>query len=352
MTTTVVAEDIERILSERIDWPRIAGTTVLVTGATGMIGQYVVRTLAELGREADRPSVVALTRQADRARRIFAEHLEAGRVRLLVQDVSAPIELDERVQYVVHAASPANPVAYRVDPVGVIRANAAGTDNVLRLAVRHGAVVCLLSTMEVYGRPVTTGGGAGLLLDEEVAGCVDSLDPRSAYPESKRLAEALCVAYQAQHGVGYRIARLSHTYGPGMDVADSRVQAYFMRQALAGEDIVLQSDGTLRRTYTYVSDAVSALFYLLCASGDLACNVADEAARVSMRELAEMVLTQARSRTASLRIAGSAPTTGTNAGEPVFLYCARLRALGWTPRVDLSAGIARTLRHHRAEAAR
>ena len=94
MTTAVVAEDIERILSERIDWPRIAGTTVLVTGATGMIGQYVVRTLAELGREADRPSVVALTRQADRARRIFAEHLEAGRVRLLVQDVSAPIELD------------------------------------------------------------------------------------------------------------------------------------------------------------------------------------------------------------------------------------------------------------------
>ena len=96
-----------------------------------MIGQYVVRTLAELGRDSDRPSVVALTRQPARARRLFAEHLEAGRVRLLVQDVSAPIELDEQVQYVVHAASPANPVAYRVDPVGVIRANAAGTDNVL-----------------------------------------------------------------------------------------------------------------------------------------------------------------------------------------------------------------------------
>ena len=97
---------------------------------------------------------------------------------------------------------------------------------------------------------------------------------------------------------------------------------------------------------------MSALFHLLCASGDLACNVADEAARVSMRELAEMVLRQAPLPHRFAADRGQRPDDGDGgSGESVFLDCSRLRALGWTPRVDLSEGIARTLRHHRTEAA-
>ena len=351
MTTAVVAEDVERILSEKIDWSELAGRTVLVTGAAGMIGQYVVRTLAELGGRARRPSVVALTRQAARARRLFADHLDAGHVRLLVQDVTSPLELREPVDYIVHAASPANPVAFRSDPVGVIRANTTGTDNVLSLAAQHGAVVCLVSTMEIYGRPVAAGDQDGVLVGEVTPGCLDGLDARSAYPESKRLAENLCVAYHSQHGVGYRIARLSHTYGPGMDLQDSRVQAYFLRQALAGDDIVLESDGTLRRTYTYVSDAVSALFFLLCARDNLTCNVANEAARVSIRELAETVLRHGRPGGGRVRVQFRTPPPAPGPENFLFLDCTRLRRLGWAPRVDLSSGIGRTLRHHRAEAA-
>lgn len=348
MTTAVVREDVAAVLAAPVDWSRLTGRTVLVTGSTGMIGQYVVHTLAELGRRTGPLRVVALTRRVERGRALFGQEVDDGLVDLLVQDVTMSIETPLPVHVVVHAASPADPVAYRTDPVGVIRANVTGTDNVLSLAAAHGATVCLLSTMEVYGRPLEAGAGPVLRLAEDALGTLDSLDPRSAYPLSKRMAENLCVAHREQYGVPYRIARLSHTYGPGMELDDPRVQAYFLRQALSGSDIVLQSDGTLRRTYTYVSDAVSALFHLLCADDDLTCNVADESAQVSIRELAELVLRHgAPSGQATVRVAGG-PGAGLPPASGVVLDCGRLRTLGWRPRVDLSTGIARTVAHHRA----
>lgn len=348
MTTPVVREDVTTILSAPVDWSRLAGRTVLVTGATGMIGQYVVHTLAELGRRTCPLRVVALTRRAERGRALFGPGLDDGLVELLVQDVTTPIETAAPVDVVVHAASPADPIVYRTDPVGVVRANVTGTDNVLSLAAAHGATVCLLSTMEVYGRQLEPGAGPVVRLAEDALGALDSLDPRSAYPLSKRMAENLCVAHRTQHGVPYRIARLSHTYGPGMELDDPRVQAYFLRQALSGSDIILQSEGTLRRTYTYVGDAVSALFHLLCADDDLTCNVADESAEVSIRELAELVLRHgAPSGQATVRVAGG-PGAGPSPASGVVLDCGRLRDLGWRPRVDLSTGIARTVAHHQA----
>ena len=352
MTTTVVDEDVATVLGEPLDWSRLAGRTALVTGATGMLGRYVVHTLAELARRTGSGRVLALTRRAELGRDVFGAAVAAGAVELVVQDVADPIDVREPVDLVVHAASPADPVAFRTDPVGVIRANVAGTDNVLTLAARHGATACLVSTMEVYGRPAPADAGPLRRLTEDAVGVLDAMDLRSAYPLSKRAAENLCVAYRAQHGVGYRIARLSHTYGPGMTPDDPRVQAYFLRQALAGQDVVLQSDGSLRRTYTYVSDAVSALFHLICTDGDLTCNVADESAEVSIAELAELVL-RAGDPTGRATVRMAAAGSGAGAAtDGVLVDSSRLRSLGWAPRVDLPAGIARWVDHARATAGR
>jgi dTDP-glucose 4,6-dehydratase len=249
---------------------------------------------------------------------------------------------------VVHAASPADPRAFLDDPVGVIAANVRGTEQLLALAATRQAVFCFLSSMEVYGTPPATG-RSEVRVSEATPGVLDSLNLRSAYPESKRLAENLCVAYHAQFGVAYRIARLSHTYGPGMRLDDPRVQTYFMSQAMAGRDIVLASAGNLTRTYTYVSDAVSALFHLLCSAENVTRNIANERAKVSIRELADAVVRNSPTRASAVVV----PHAGRPGDPPpppsVLLDCAALRAMGWRPRIDLDAGLARTMRHHALE---
>ncbi|HVI30560.1 NAD-dependent epimerase/dehydratase family protein [Phenylobacterium sp.] len=341
--SSVVAEDIARILDRDLPWRSLAGRRFLVTGATGMIGQYLVRTLLALGRRTERTRVVAMTRRGREAARLFAAELEAGDLAIVEHDPAHPLPELGSLDHLVHAASPVTPAAFLADPVGVIAANVAGTANLLAVAREQQAVFCLLSSAEIYGQASAE---KAARVAEGAAGLLDSLDPRSAYPESKRLAEALCVAYERQHGVAYRIARLAHTYGPGMSLQDPRVQAYFMRQALLGQDITLRSDGQARRTYTYVSDAACGLLHLIAAPGNLTCNIADEGAAVSLSDLARAVLRCCPGTGARLRLAPEAGR-GEATVAPPLLDCARLRALGWAPRVDLETGLRRTLQHHR-----
>lgn len=344
MISDVQREDVEVLLGEALPWGALAGRSILVTGATGMVGQYLIHTLLAVRDRTAPARIIAMTRRGEVARDLFSRDPRAGALEILVHDPAQPLPPLPPLDYIVHAASPADPAAFRRDPVGVIAANALGSARLLEAARERGAVFCLLSSAEVYGQAKPDGGER---ISEEAAGVLDSLDLRSAYPESKRLAETLCVAFGHQHGVGYRIARLAHTYGPGMSLEDPRVQTYFMRQALTGQDIVLLSSGEARRSYTYVSDAVCGVLHLITAPENLACNVANEKATVSIAELARAVLARCPGTRAQLRFAPGQPET-TRTVAPPLLDCSRLRALGWKPRVSLDQGIDRTLRHHRA----
>jgi UDP-glucuronate decarboxylase len=351
----VVDEDVANILSEDLPWDRMSGKTVLVTGASGMIGQYVTRTFVTLGSRLEKPvRVVALVRGEAGATRLLRSIDDHAAIKILVQDAGEPYGVDQQIDFIVHAASPANPRAFRSDPVGVIKANVLGTYQALETARRQGAVMCLISTLEVYGDPRDASDRGDATITEKSFGRLDSLDLRSAYPESKRLAENLCVAYAAQHQVAHRIARVSVTYGPGMSLDDPRVQAFFFRQALAGKDIVLTSDGSMRRTYTYISDVVSALCFLLLRDTPGAFNIANESAVVSLKELAETVLTLAGSdRMRSVRTESALqPELWSRHSGSIFLDCSAMRELGWRARVSLREGVTRTLAHHRAATAR
>ncbi len=344
----MVARDVDEVLDLALSWERLSGARVVVTGATGMTGLYVTRILMALSaRLGSPPRVVALVQDRSKAERLYGDALGDGSLELVVQDVAAPFAVDGGVDWVVHTASPANPASFRDDPLGVVRANVLGTLHGLDLARSAGAALCLVSTMEVYGAVTSLPAHAEGTVPEAAPGVLDSLDLRSAYPESKRLAETLCVAAHAQHGTEYRIARLSHTYGPGMAPEDARVQAYFLRQALAGEDIVLQSDGTLERTYTYVADAASAILATVLAAGSGTYNVANEDARVSVRGLAETF--QRHSPVPGGRVV-TEPRTDTalwsRAPSATFLDCSRLRATGWSARVPVEEGVARWIEHH------
>lgn len=339
----VIAADVDAVLDHDLPWEALHGTTVLVTGASGMLPSYVVHTLLRLNdaREAGL-TVLGLVRNEAKARAVLAPYLDRPDFRLVVQDVASPLLLDGPLDVVVHGASAARPSLHSADPVGTMRANVLGTMSLLDLAVAKGARFALMSSAEVYGvQPEGTE-----LIDENSYGGFDILSPRACYSEGKRAAETLCAAYAHQHGVVCRIGRFGHIYGPGMALDDGRVQAEFAAKVLAGDDIVLNSDGTATRTYTYVADAVAGFFYALLAGQDIVYNIADSDGLVSIRQLAE-VFAAARPEAGIGVTVKVADTTGLySAAKAQGLSSARLRGLGWQPRVSLAEGVSRMLASH------
>ncbi len=329
----IVEEDLEAILSAKLPWSKFDGSTVLITGASGFIGSYIVETLLRLDQEGADIDVVGLVRDGNRAKRRFAE-LKRG-PKLVIQDVAKPLNLED-VDYIIHAASQASPRYYGLDPVGTLAANVIGTYNLLMLTAKRSLQGFLfISSSEVYGR-------VNGRVNEADYGYLDPLDARSCYAEGKRMGENICVSWFHQHGVPTVIARLFHTYGPGMRADDGRVQADLVADVVAGRDITLKSDGSARRSFCYLADAVSGLFAVLLKGvpGE-AYNIGDDRFDLSVRELAE-------------RLAELFPPRKVVMGRPTGPYIrspvesispdiSKARALGWSPNTSLDAGLRRTV---------
>lgn len=346
MSTTssqVVAHDLDEILDRDLPWDELSGTTVLVTGASGMLPSYVVYTLLALNdRHGAGITVHGLVRNGEKARRLLADVLDRPDFHLVVQDVSSPLELPGPVDYVVHGASAARPALHGSRPVLTIKANLLGTFNLLDLCVAKAARgFVLMSSAEVYGaQPADTE-----LIGEQSYGGFDILNPRACYAEGKRAAETICATYQAQHGIRSRVVRFGHVYGPGMALDDGRVQADFAANVVAGKDIVLNSDGSGVRTYTYVADAIAGLFYALLRGDQVAYNVADPAGLVSIRRLAELFTRVRPERGLELRFTHESDARAYSLTKKQGLDSARLAALGWQPRVELPVGLDRMVTH-------
>ena len=338
----IFVEDMNSVLSSCDEaLHTLTGKSVLVTGATGLIGSTLVNALCAFAwactaNGAEPPHVLALVRNQAKAEAMFAGIPEEI-LTLVVSDVTdSNIHekfADLNVNYIVHAASETSSRAFVSSPVDVINTAITGTRNMLELArSKKCDGFVYTSTMEVYGAPET---------DEKIfesSGTdLDTMSVRSSYPESKRMCESLCASYASQYGVPAKVLRLTQTFGPGVRYDDGRVFAEFARCAIEKRDIVLHTKGETCRSYLYTADAAAAILTVL-AFGEVgeAYNAANEATYCSVYEMAQMVANECASGDITVRVEvedtekfGYAPVLHMN------LDTFKLRSIGWEPAVGL-----------------
>lgn len=316
------------------------GKRFLIAGAGGLIGS----TLAEMLLEADSTQgleirVCALGRRRSKLEERYQKWLGSPYFEILEGDVSDLAPVEEPVDYIVHAASPAHPLAYSRTPVDVMKANLLGTMNLLEQAKRSGARLLYISSGEIYG----VSSQADSAFKEGEYGYTDILNPRACYPESKRAAETLCASYHAQYGTDAVVARLCHVYGPSITEKNSRADAQFLRNVLAHEDIVMKSPGTQTRSFCYVKDAAEGLLYILAkgASGE-AYNIANRNSVATVRDYAR-TLAEAGGVGIRDEFPSEVEARGYSKISRAVLDASKLEALGWKPRYDLRQGLEDTL---------
>ena len=228
----------------------------VVTGGAGFIGSWLCESLLDTGF-----GVVCIDNLVT-GREENIEHLkDREEFSFIRADVSKGIAVDGDVDCIFHLASPASPIDFQRIPIKIMMANSLGTLNALELAKEKGSRFLLAGTSEVYGDPEVHPQKEGYW------GNVNPIGPRSCYDESKRFAEALCMAYRKEHGVDIRIARIFNTYGPRMRDNDGRAIPNFITQALGGKPITVYGDGKQTRSLCYVSDMVAGLKKLMFTDG-------------------------------------------------------------------------------------
>ena len=320
MNNEVLARDLRKFVCEFVFRKELDGKTILITGGTGLIGSIIIRALSSLQDTAGvNVSIIATARSPQKVLDMEFPH----GIDWVYQSMEQPLQLRARADYVIHTACPTQSAFLVNHPVEVINSSVTAARNVFEYAKEHGSTVVYLSSIEIYGQLF---GMASV--DETAYGTVDHMNVRSCYPESKKLIECLAVSYAKEYGTDIRIARLTQTFGAGIDRTDNRVFAQFARSVIASEDIVLHTAGQSAKSYIYTMDAIHALFYILIKGkkGE-AYNVANEETFISVYDLAQFVVHHFNPNIQvriEKRDMGYAPDTKVN------LDTSKLKALGWS----------------------
>ncbi len=332
---------VRRIAELPYAWERLDGSSVAISGGTGMIGSFLADVLMYRNEYLGASThVYVLGRSEEKARERFGPYFEKETFHFAVVDLNESISLTVKPDYVIHAASNTHPVAYAQDPIGTIAANVIGTDHLLEWAARMDCRrFVFLSSVEIYGE----NRGDTDLFSEDYLGYIDCNTLRAGYPESKRTGEALCQAYIRQKGLDSVIVRLSRVYGPSMLRSDTKAMSQFLLKGVAGEDIVLKSEGTQLYSYSYVADAASAiLFLMLNGRCGEAYNVASEKSDVMLRELAQMIA-EYTGGTVQFELPDAVEAAGYSKATKAVLDTTRVAALGWKSLYPMEAGIRETI---------
>lgn len=327
-------EDLSNILSVK-GIEKLKGKSILITGATGLIGVHMIDALLKFGDV----KVYAVGRNKERAKGRLGEYYDNPNFLFLEQDVCDPFPHNLKVDYIIPGASNTHPLAYSQYPIETIMINVKGAEHALELAARCGATVLYPSSVEIYGN--ATGFD---VFTEDYTGKLNLSTARSCYTESKRVCEAMCQSYVAEKGINVKIVRLSRIFGPTMLESDSKASSQFIKKALAGEDIVLKSKGEQFFSYTYVTDAVAAMLHILLnGESGKSYNISNDECNVHLRDFAGCCA-KAIGRSVVFELPSETEQKGFSIAMQAILSNTLLTETGFKPMYDISEAIDRTLK--------
>lgn len=267
----------------KIDLQTLRNKRVLITGANGLIGTYIIYLLhvANLHFSLN-IDIIAVSKHEPRKilKPLFQSRYDFRSVDLTRSNISEVCP--EKVDYIIHAAGYATPALFMSNPLECIKLNTSVTEKMLVKAKDNKASLLFLSSSEIYGEPKV------VPTPEDYHGCCSSVGPRSAYSESKRLGETLCYCFRNNEAVRALVTRISITYGPGTDINDNRVLSNFIKMALKDRVIQMRDQGQHVRTFCYILDCIIMLLNVLLFGTDFVYNVGG-VSTVSIRELAEKI---------------------------------------------------------------
>ena len=250
---------------------------VLVTGGAGFVGSHLCDLLLSKGY-----NVTCVDNLITGSMKNIC-HIKSDKFLFMNHDVTEPLHIDEKIDFIFHLASPASPKDYLELPIETMKAGSFGTYYMLEFAKKHNSRFLVSSTSEIYGDPSVN------IQSEEYWGNVNSIGPRSVYDEAKRFSEAMTMAFHRYFDLDIRIVRIFNTYGNRMRVNDGRAVPNFIRQALLNEDITIYGDGSQTRSFCHVNDEVEGIYRLMMSDYNLPMNIGNPD-EYTVLQLADMIL--------------------------------------------------------------
>jgi dTDP-glucose 4,6-dehydratase len=300
---------------------------IVITGGSGFVGSYLCENLINDGHK-----IIVIDNLLTGSTENINNLMDNENFSFIEHDVQNHIEIEDKVDYVLHFASAASPKAYTEHPVNTLKAGSVGTINTLGLAKKHDAEYLLASTSEVYGDPLISP------QNEEYWGNVNPNGERSMYDEAKRFAEAAVATYSRSYDLKTKIVRIFNTYGPRMQLNDGRVVTNFIVQALRNENITIYGDGSQTRSFSYVEDTVAGIISLMNSSEYDVFNIGNPN-EMTVGQLAEKIieLTDSTSEIKYLELPNDDPKQ-----RKPDITKAKTK-LNWEPKVNLEEGLTKTI---------
>lgn len=326
-----VQVDVQSIIKQKELFDRLAESTILVTGATGLIGSMLIKTLLAANDKYNmRMQIVGQVRNIDKAKGIFGRQIE---------EFDLSLTDDVKADFIIHTVSPTTSKFFIEHPVETIKSSVESTMSILDIARKNKAKVVYLSSMEQYGMPYED----GQRMTEDKIGMIDHLNVRSSYSESKRLCECLCASYASEYDVDVKVARLAQIVGSGVLLADNRMPIQFARAVVEGKDIVLHTEGKSILNFVYLTDAITGIFtILLKGESGQAYNICNDKETKSVRDIAEMVCHEVAEDNIKVRIEKK-DNMGYAPDVVMYLDSSKLRKLGWKAEVGMADGYRRLI---------